>query len=1204
MDDRCCSPAHPLSRDGTSQDRRAARMLDPKGTALDDRGLRHMLAWATDYARELVFYNSTGKISGDWIQLVKNDPSTLIALISLYDHRALLAAYRTAEAKVAAADTEAAMETAFLQICQKVISLAALFDGWYGAAHPDLLVYRELKTAIRADLAPAVQRLKAYDKVAKDTLSRPGNPPLGLDYSALEDRRDLWLLDSPLEESVQHIFAGDTFAEQIAAATPKVTALFTGMQQILVRTVAQAPRMLENSLKWPYHEPHMALFIAFLKLFEMAQDALNDFTEKHLLHYYERVLKLGRKASEPDKAHLVFTLSGTQKETFLLEKGARFKAGKDSAGQDLTYELSRSVALNRASVEDIRAFYWQETGGQTSLHVSPDAKSADGAGKPFEDPEKAQWLAFGQDTGRSAPTLGLVIASPILNLAEGTRTITVTLGFSAATQLPSAADLAALLTAEISTAAAWMPVPQITIGLADDTEEAINEQLLELVLTIPAGTDPVTAFEEGSDLALFDTRDPVLKLVPGADALSKHFAFLSTAAITSLSIDVAVSGLETLVLETTLGPVPVGKPFPAFGTAPKNGASLLVGSWEAMQKALTQFSITLTWDEEPKLDEHYQGYGDKAVGNNDFDCDLLLLDKKRTGGDLDLDIQEPDSKLFRAKTVTIGKSAISGWSRDPDTPPFVAFSPALSRGFARLVLNGDLRHDAFLPIYTAAALQLAGGKAVLADPEKENQNTTTLPEIVLPKTPFVPTLQSVSMAYRARDDWPLGTLEAQEDIGRLFHLHPYGHSPVASGKATLVADMGYGTIGASTSGTGAAKQRGALYIGLATPPTSETGFTLSLLLQVAEGTENPTLDAMPTVSWSYLAGDSWTALEDEVSVGDGTSGLIQSGLVTLKVGPDITTHHTLMPSGLFWIRATVNRDPDGICDLIDIRAQAGEAIFADRDNTANHLATALPAGTIAKMINKDTRLSAIEQPYASFGGKPQEQDTAFFTRVSERLRHKDRAITIWDYERLVLEAFPSVYKAKCISHATRVQDGAAMVDREIAPGQVMMVIVPNVRDKSGFDRIKPYTSQAARDDMKAFLEARAPHQLVGRIKVVNPTYEEIKTRFQVTYNQAIPEESLATEQLRRDLVEYLSPWAFAGGRDIAFGGKVHASAIIDFIDERPYVVAVHHFEMEQSVGGGFQKVLVAEPRSARSILVSAPEQDHDITGTMAQGAAV
>ena len=77
----------------------------------------------------------------------------------------------------------------------------------------------------------------------------------------------------------------------------------------------------------------------------------------------------------------------------------------------------------------------------------------------------------------------------------------------------------------------------------------------------------------------------------------------------------------------------------------------------------------------------------------------------------------------------------------------------------------------------------------------------------------------------------------------------------------------------------------------------------------------------------------------------------------------------------------------------------------------------MPAGSISKLSTPVAQISKVQQPFASFDGKHQEIGKEFYTRVSERLRHKGRAINAWDYEHLVLDRFPSIYKVKCITHA-------------------------------------------------------------------------------------------------------------------------------------------------------------------------------------------
>src|SRR5690606_38307786 len=102
----------------------------------------------------------------------------------------------------------------------------------------------------------------------------------------------------------------------------------------------------------------------------------------------------------------------------------------------------------------------------------------------------------------------------------------------------------------------------------------------------------------------------------------------------------------------------------------------------------------------------------------------------------------------------------------------------------------------------------------------------------------------------------------------------------------------------------------------------------------------------------------------------------------------------------------------------------------------------LPPGTISKLLLADPAVKKIEQPVTSSGGKTLEDDASWYRWVSERLRHKQRAVSPWDYERLILEAFPEIYKVKCIPHARP--------GNELSPGHVMLVPVPDLHGRNAF----------------------------------------------------------------------------------------------------------------------------------------------------------
>ena len=73
------------------------------------------------------------------------------------------------------------------------------------------------------------------------------------------------------------------------------------------------------------------------------------------------------------------------------------------------------------------------------------------------------------------------------------------------------------------------------------------------------------------------------------------------------------------------------------------------------------------------------------------------------------------------------------------------------------------------------------------------------------------------------------------------------------------------------------------------------------------------------------------------------------------------------------------------------------ATFFDDGNDLSHLISGLAAETISKLVNRVSQVKSVSQPFNSFDGKPIEDNPNYYRRVSERLRHKNSAITLWDY---------------------------------------------------------------------------------------------------------------------------------------------------------------------------------------------------------------
>jgi len=712
----------------------------------------------------------------------------------------------------------------------------------------------------------------------------------------------------------------------------------------------------------------------------------------------------------------------------------------------------------------------------------------------------------------------------------------------------------------------------------------------------------------------------------GTKATQNFYELFKTLTIRGGKINVKVQGVRNIIVQNDQAKLDPNKPFQPFGVTPSVGSSFYIGSPEVFYKKLRNLTIHTEWHElPPDFGKHYEVYG-KALGwpitteskkelekngkaltiydsppgindATDFKANIEYL-VDRQWKLLDKFKESPSTLTDRLTLLKKGASSISyaispaenddelEWisnaTRVTDIVPFNEYTRDVQRGFIRLVLRDiDFKHRDYPAVLTKVAF-------ASSDP---NDSSGLKGEIV--KAPYTPLIKSISIDYESEQ-------QLKQNVDRLFHLHPFGEAEVSVDpnlnvkllpQFTLFEMQEDDATGKKVpveypKGKDPAEQQSMFFIGL---ENAKPGSSISMLVQVVEDSGDPDI-TRPTVNWSYLLGNKWIKLEPSQVVSDTTNGFINSGIVELALPADATSNNTILPSGYHWFCASVENNYEALCNLFAIKTQAVCAEFADNGNDPNRLSEALEAGKISKLLNSIPQIKSVKQPYASFGGRMAEQSNEFYRRASERLRHKGRAIAVWDYERLVLESFPSVYKVKCINHTSR------SCNSELAPGSVCVTVVSNLRNQNQVDKFRPTTSIATLEEIKRLLRQRTSRFV--NIEVINPEFEALQVSFKVAFGKQYAADSgyyqnLLEEEIRR----YLSPWAYDGGHDITFGGKIHGSSIIDFVEERPYVEYIKDFEfyayddeLGQKKGDSVEEIVAS---TARSILVSA--KTHVIT---------
>lgn len=820
--------------------------------------------------------------------------------------------------------------------------------------------------------------------------------------------------------------------------------------------------------------PHLALLLAWLEQAETSRELLNAITGRHLQFQMRRVLGFVTRPPCPDRVHLLMEL---KKDTAAIEIGeeVRFSAGRDRRKVEQVFRPVRSVVVNHARVESLCSVVHDGD----RLRFAPIADSLDGLGAslPEADP---RWPPFGQ-ARPSRPDLpyapvGFAIGSPLLRLAGGIRQIRITLALDGLDASINASVIAGSLQAYATTPSGWSgPHPLTGSGSGDQ---------ITLAFTLGASEPAVSDHRPDLHLQRFPAGVPIVQLLlkPGAS-----YAALSALRVRSVQVGVEVSELRDLLVEGDAGTIDPRRPFFAFGALPVIGSRLHVGCNEALAKTLTSLRIRIEWQAVPlpSFSEQYAGY--------------INADKVASGVQATVSWQDARGALRSIGTALLRPQDAGVTTLEPmvaaASPPMATTHriQALRSSGSGVAHRQARRLEQVSPVLRSPLRGLVSAWELMPSPTaRPGFVTITLAEDFLHadyrqeslsrlqtgmtplKEPYTPKVQDLRLDYEARSDVNRIDEASEpafaETTVQFFHVDAFG---VAREHGWLTRSRPW----APQDGVsllprhGARGRSGELMIGIS---GIRAGDPLSLLVQLAEGTADPQARARG-VDWSILADDAWRPLTTGELVLDTTRNLRRSGIVSLVL-PDVhVTGNSRMVPDLVWLRAAAT-EPDAACDVIGVHANAVEAVFDDQGNDPDRLATPLPAGSIRKLLTPLAATKSVGQPYASFGGSPEETDPSLAQRASERLRHRQRAITAWDWERLVLQAFPSVARAKCVAHASA---GSWQ-----APGHVLMLVVPDLRNRNAVDRLHPRVDLDTIEEIRRYLLARSG--MAVELSVRNP----------------------------------------------------------------------------------------------------------------------
>lgn len=912
--------------------------------------------------------------------------------------------------------------------------------------------------------------------------------------------------------------------------------------------------------------PHLALLFAFLRVFSHAQRDVNTLAARRLRYYYEEVLRLKRRLAKPDQVHVLFEL-GKNASPLLVKAGTLLGAGKTASGAPLQYTLDSDLVLTHMTIGGLKSSYVDV--GIGGVKVVFKAENA----KDVSTSSASSWRPFGTTQRSIAPehrtmepvALGWAVASPNLLLAEGERTIKLTLRLkSSIGKVSPEMVLTSGLYISLTGEDGWI-VPDSVVKAVLTPDVAFEDQqpnvqylfTLAVWVVLNEASAAIIAYDESIHQESFNTCWPVMRmqLLPFSHLLEDLSGFV----VEEISIDVEAKGVKNLILQNDQVVQPTDKPILPFGSTPVIGSNFYIGSKEVFSKSLTGVTVKLEWQDPPEdIVDYYSAYGNDKIIPGSFTANVDLLagrkwDVRLMNNRTLFNSHGPSlvQEMLVSTAVFAERIAGSLFKRNPD----LEFPPSLThntkQGFIKVVLSGPTAHalghqpaaapfeafghKAFASAYTKQAIALSRFTAESGTPP------------ALPKPPYTPVLKAVALDYTAKDVFkPL----APNGIDQYFMLDTFGTAEIDKHDAAPLIPAQPG--------------KGSLYIGL--EGTNETQL-ISLLFQAEEGNvPGETLLSSSDLHWSYLAGNQWKPIASSNVVYESTEGLQKPGLIRLLIGNDASLMHNLMPRSMRWLRLSVDENTEGASALetIDTQAASATLVLPDQASTAYdaHLSAPLAPEHITGLAIKVPAIKHVSQPYPSFGGVPAESDDSFYRRISERLRHKNRATSAWDYEHLLLEYFPDIYKVKCLPHTDTADT--------LRPGSVRLAVVPDWRKRPTGNPLQPRANRIFLREMTDFMTNKFLSPFT-EFHVTNPVYEALLVDCKISFQPGF-DAGYYVVQLEEEIKKFLSPWAYTEGQDITFGGKIHASEILGFIEGREYVDFVTDFELYHQhrghVGGG------------------------------------
>lgn len=1197
---------------GTAHSNRMPKMLLPSSTLIDERSTADLLALLARYAKEVRFVDIEGQKDSDWSHFFEKDISVFLAQIMSFrldkiEQELQQINYELGQYGAADITKTYSLLKALLQLC---FTLIFQINDWYLQSFNLRPIHGKeskieliLERAITAELGEKIRKLYGYLQSDPDLLAQ---------YRLMESE---WQALHPiwrLQQSPQNqLFQGDRFQTQIIYAAKEIRLILRTIILSTAYIINIAPSLFEESITHKQdHEPDMGLMLTFLQLFKKAQAHLNQFTERHLDFYFFEQLQLQAKKGTPSRAIVHFQLA-QKVPTFHLEKHTALFAGINEKGIPSYYQTNRDLLLSTAKIVKLKSLFIAQNamfGIKSSYQLISNIYTASvDVNQQFElqsgDQNIKNWALFGEDQlnigersrQMTSAKIGFMLTSSVLNLVEGERKIEIRFSFEAdsvtnfinlindVAKNENAAVNSIIqrlfknaLIIDLSGKDQWINIKDYAIELINDGDK--YELLLGINLNI---FDPSIVPYNSEILGeSYQTNHPVIRFILNGETALFLYSFVKDLVLKNIDIDVAVQGLQSLTLYNEEGLIDNTGPFAPFGSIPSQNTYCLIGSSELFSKDLKDLKINIEWNKLPQMEggfaTYYKAYP-HDIDNDSFQIGLSALSKRHFIPKEDLQQTYP---LFQTQNdqlqkhtqldeVALKKLDIQA---DYNLQELIPYSNQSPIGFLKLILKAPIMgfgHQEFPMLF--AKMAMANSKQSFLNWGKSNTS------IEMPNEPFMPIVKKLSVDYTAQTSIHFNEQHAYQNMtekgDQFLHIDPFGVLKINAGRTAaphLLPNFGHHAY---------------LYIGI---KDIQQDKVLSILFDIKESHKDIHQNTLET-QWFYLAYDQWHPFSTEALISDATENFTQTGIIQIHIPNDIQKDNNLLDKDTYWLCIAAQGNLDIIGNLNKIVPHVVEATWIPNGDKPAFTETGLTP--ISDFKTSIAAIKKVQQVSPFYGNQAPESKTDFYLRTSERLRHKNRLVNLWDYEHMVLQKFPQISQVKAM--------GYTQYKEYIKAGDVLLAVipktsVPDLQAKAGFYQLQK---------IQRFLQKQSSH--FANISVINPYYEPIIVKAAIVFKKNNTNDNgIYLQYFHEALKHFICPWLKGG--IVPFNKTIKKNDLLTFIKNLPFVDFIsgfsvthvlldHHHHTYAIQDTASQKAAIDSliPSTPWSVLV--PAKQHDIS---------